>query len=141
MKHVIATLLIAAAPLAQAADSSWTTQSPNGSTFTLHPETVRVYRNVNGVMQADMLVSFINTNGTHTRQRQGVTGCAEGNGEFAEVDINGTPQVAIKPWMASGDRIYDWVAQRICMAAFRKEKGLNSYQDFIDFANKKGKPL
>ncbi|HEY3048275.1 MAG TPA: hypothetical protein VGJ72_12565 [Polaromonas sp.] len=112
MKSVLVVMLMVAASLAQA--DVWT-QVAKDTTFTLHPETIRVYRNADGVEQVDVLLSRIKTNGEHRRDRVAVTGCQEGYGDFIlSVDVKGAPLTPARVWREGGDRMYDWAAERIC---------------------------
>ena len=98
----------------------------------LHPETLRVYR-FKGVAVADMLMSVKAGNG-YRRERVAVTGCKDGHGEVAEVNIKGVPVEATTPWLAGGNTVYDWAARRICAAkAAKARSGLSDYLDLLGY--------
>ena len=90
---------------------------PSGAgVFVVQPATLRVYENVNKMMQVDMLVDLSTASGV-SRGRVGVSGCSDGRGQLARVDDDGTPIAAPNNWTLGGSRVYDVLASAICAAA------------------------
>lgn len=130
-RTIITTALAAGALCAQADADPWTvTVAKNGGSFTVLPVTARQYTTRDGGAQVDALVDF-RLGSEFTRSRIGVTGCVVGMGQTAKVNPAGAAIGDIYEWTASGDRVFDGVAQRICAAAAAKY-GSRSSQTPLD---------
>lgn len=114
MKTLISIALALVATCAQA--DEWVIDSVGGASFTLHPQTLRVYTNIHKNPQADLLVSVRHADGSHLRHRIAVTGCAAGVGRTVIVDSDGNTLGQVREWFAGGERVYDIVATTICRA-------------------------
>jgi hypothetical protein len=116
----IAAAFLLAVPAVAQDDDQWTVTANDGSTWTIHPNTLRSYMNVNNTRQYDVLVEFRDVDTPHlpsSRRRYGVTGCGQPSGQTAIVSANGQVLGEIREWVADGTKVMDGVARRICAIA------------------------
>lgn len=102
----------------EAQDGQWKIDLPKGGSAIVLHYTVRAYTNQTGARQVDALLDF-DTPSNQGRARVGVTGCAIGTGQVANVSSDGAPAGQVFDWALGGPRVYDDVATLICFAALR----------------------
>lgn len=91
----------------------------DAGTFIVHPSTLRIYNNRQGHLQVDVIVGTSTADGS-ARDRVGVAGCADGQGQMGRVADDGSPVGLTHDWRADGSAVADALASAICGAAAKQ---------------------
>jgi hypothetical protein len=129
MKKLILASLIAASMSANAfTDEDWivTSITDNPIVYTVLPNTVSFATTNDGVNETRVVVELYDksTPMDITRGRLRVSGCKAGTGKvtIARMDSTLIKGAAIFDWDRNGERVYDMLALRGCVAGFEREK-------------------
>jgi hypothetical protein len=112
-------------------ESYWRIEGDDGSTvFNVMPTTARSYVNAGGGTQVEALVHMVGKTSKGKkyvdRSRWVVTGCQAQTGQLSWLNPDGTVDETRFEWAVEGDRLYDELAWRICIAQARKEAAKNA---------------